>query len=308
MKFVTFDANGQERLGVVDAKRGILDLQKASSNLPGSMLALIEAGPAVLEEVKKVVSAAQDKGTWLPLQGTKLYAPIPHPRKNIFCIGRNYKAHIEEGARARNLPVKFPPVPEIFSKPFTTVVGPEHGVKRHAKNTDQLDYEVELGVVIGKQALDVSAAQALDYVFGYTVFNDVTAREKQAAHGQWFKGKSFDTFGPMGPYIVTKDEFGDPSGHRITLRVNGETRQDLEHGGPAVRRSGDHREPLRQPDAPSRRRHRHRHALGGGARHGAAKVPQHRRRDGSRSRGHRRAAQQDRRIVQPSAARVTPQA
>ena len=226
MKFVTFDANGQERLGVVDAKRGILDLQKASSSLPGNMIAFIEAGQAALDEAKKVVSAAQDKPGWLPLAGIKLYAPIPHPRKNIFCIGRNYKAHIEEGARARNIPVKFPPVPEIFSKPFTTVIGPEANVKRHAKNTNQLDYEVELAIVIGKKTLDISAAQALDHIFGYTVFNDVTARDKQAAHGQWFKGKSFDTFGPMGPCIVTKDEFGDPSGHRITLRVNGETRQD----------------------------------------------------------------------------------
>lgn len=226
MKFVTFDANGQERLGVVDAKRGILDLQKASSALPGNMVAFIEAGQKALDEAKKVVSAAQDKPGWLPLQGTKLHAPIPHPRKNIFCIGRNYKAHIEEGARARNIPVKFPPVPEIFSKPFTTVIGPEANVKRHAKNTAQLDYEVELAIVIGKVATDIGAAQAMDHIFGYTVFNDVTARDKQAAHGQWFKGKSFDTFGPMGPCIVTKDEFGDPSGHRITLRVNGETRQD----------------------------------------------------------------------------------
>ena len=142
MKFVTFDAKGQERLGVLDAKRGILDLKAASSALPGDMIALIEGGEAALNEAKKVVSAAQDSGTWLPLSGTKLSAPIPHPRKNIFCIGRNYKLHIEEGARARNLPVKFPPVPEIFSKPFTTVVGPEANVLRHAKNTDQLDYEV----------------------------------------------------------------------------------------------------------------------------------------------------------------------
>ncbi len=239
MKFVTFDAQGQERLGVVDAKRGILDLKQASSALPGDMIALIEGGAAALNEAKKVVSAAQDKGTWLPLAGTKLYAPIPHPRKNIFCIGRNYKLHIEEGARARNLPVKFPPVPEIFSKPFTTVVGPEASVLRHAKNTDQLDYEVEMAIVIGKVTRDVTQAQAMDHIFGYTVFNDVTARDKQAAHGQWFKGKSFDTFGPMGPCIVTKDEFGDPSGHRITLRVNGETRQDsntsdLLFGVPAI--------------------------------------------------------------------------
>ena len=239
MKLVTFDAKGEERLGVVDAKRGILDLKKASGALPGDMIAFIEGGDAALGEAKKVVSAAQDKGNWLPIADTKLYAPIPHPRKNIFCIGRNYKLHIEEGARARGLPVKFPPVPEIFSKPFTTVIGHEANVLRHAKDTNQLDYEVEMAVVIGKKALDVPATQALDYVFGYTVFNDVTARDKQAAHGQWFKGKSFDTFGPMGPCIVTKDEFGSPSGHRITLRVNGETRQDsntsdLLFGVPAI--------------------------------------------------------------------------
>ncbi len=238
MKFVTFDANGQERLGVLDSKRGILDLKKASASLPGDMISFIEAGDAALAEAKKVVGAAPDNA-WIPLQGVKLYAPIPHPRKNIFCIGRNYKAHIEEGARARNLPVKFPPVPEIFSKPFTTVIGHEANVKRHAKNTNQLDYEVELGVVIGKTTLDVPADKAFDHVFGYTIFNDVTAREKQAAHGQWFKGKSFDTFGPMGPCIVTKDEFGDASGHRLTLRVNGETRQDsntsdLLFGVPAI--------------------------------------------------------------------------
>ncbi len=226
MKLVTFAAAGKERLGVVDAKRGILDLNKASAALPDNMIAFIEGGDAALAEAKKVVSAATDSAGWLPLASTKLYAPIPHPRKNIFCIGRNYKAHIEEGARARNIPVKFPPVPEIFSKPFTTVIGPEDNVLRHAKNTDQLDYEVELAIVIGKIALDVPAAKAMDYIFGYTVFNDVTARDKQQAHGQWFKGKSFDTFGPMGPSITTKDEFGDPSGHRITLRVNGETRQD----------------------------------------------------------------------------------
>jgi 2-keto-4-pentenoate hydratase/2-oxohepta-3-ene-1,7-dioic acid hydratase in catechol pathway len=239
MRFVTFDANGQERLGAVDAKRGILDLKKASSALPGDMIALIEGGAATLTEAKKVFDAAKDKDGWLPFAGTKLYAPIPHPRKNIFCIGRNYKAHIEEGARARNLPVKFPPVPEIFSKPFTTVVGPEANVLRHAKNTDQLDYEVEMAIVIGKITRDVTQARALDHVFGYTVFNDVTARDKQQAHGQWFKGKSFDTFGPMGPCIVTSDEFGSPSGHRITLRVNGETRQDsntsdLLFGVPAI--------------------------------------------------------------------------
>ena len=106
------------------------------------------------------------------------------------------------------------------------MIGPEAGILRHARNTQQLDYEVELAVVIGRQIRDITADQALDAVWGYTVFNDVTARDAQSAHGQWFKGKSFDTFGPMGPCIVTSDEFGSPSGHRISLKVNDEIRQD----------------------------------------------------------------------------------
>jgi 2-keto-4-pentenoate hydratase/2-oxohepta-3-ene-1,7-dioic acid hydratase in catechol pathway len=226
MKLVTFDAKGQERLGAIDAKRGILDLKQASSALPGDMISFIEGGEAALAEAKKVLSAAQDKGPFLPLAATKLYAPIPHPRKNIFCIGRNYKLHIEEGARARGVPPSFPKIPEIFSKPFTTVIGPEDGIKRHAKHTNMLDYEVEFAVVIGKKVVDLTVDDALAAVFGYTVFNDVTARDAQRDHGQWFKGKSFDTFGPMGPCIVTKDELGDWSGKRISLKVNGEIRQD----------------------------------------------------------------------------------
>ncbi|HKO07107.1 MAG TPA: fumarylacetoacetate hydrolase family protein, partial [Alphaproteobacteria bacterium] len=226
MKLVTFDAKGQERLGAVDAKRGILDLKQASSALPGDIISFIEGGDGTLAEARKVVSAAQDKGHFLPLAGTKLYAPIPHPRKNIFCIGRNYKLHIEEGARARGVPPSYPKIPEIFSKPFTTVIGPEDGVKRHANHTKMLDYEVEFAVVIGKKVVDLTVDNALAAVFGYTVFNDVTARDAQRDHGQWFKGKSFDTFGPMGPCIVTKDEFGDWSGKRISLKVNGEIRQD----------------------------------------------------------------------------------
>jgi 2-keto-4-pentenoate hydratase/2-oxohepta-3-ene-1,7-dioic acid hydratase in catechol pathway len=225
MKFVTLKATGG--IGVVDAKRGILDLGKVGGGLPADMIALIEGGDAALKEVKKAVDATSDTpALWQPYSPSALLAPIPRPRKNVFCIGRNYKLHIEEGARARGVEVTFPKIPEIFSKPFTTVVGPEAAVKRHAKNTQQLDYEVEFAVVIGKTCVDVPAASALDVVFGYTVFNDVTARDAQRAHGQWFKGKSFDTFGPMGPFIVTKDEFGDPSGHRISLKVNGEIRQD----------------------------------------------------------------------------------
>lgn len=226
MKFVTFRTSGETRLGVLDTKKGILDLTKCAPGLPRDMLGLIEGGESALAAVRRAVAAAGAGEAWLPLDGTPLAAPIPHPRKNVFCVGRNYKLHIIEMARARGVEPSFPPVPEFFSKPCTTVIGPEDGIERHAEHTQNLDYEVELAVVIGRRVRDLRADEALGAVFGYTIVNDVTARDAQRAHGQWFKGKSYDTFCPMGPSIVTADEFGDPSGHRISLKVNGETRQD----------------------------------------------------------------------------------
>ncbi|MDE2228624.1 MAG: fumarylacetoacetate hydrolase family protein [Alphaproteobacteria bacterium] len=228
MKFVTFGALAAPRLGALDAERGVLDLKKANSRLPGDMVALIEGGASALKAAKSTFEAARKKkgGPWTPLNRAKLLAPFPSPRKNVFCVGRNYKLHILEGARARGVEPTFPKVPEFFSKPRTTVIGHDASILRHEKDTQQLDYEVELAVVIGKRIRDVPEDKAMAAVFGYTICNDVTARDLQRAHGQWFKGKSLDTFCPMGPCIVTADEFGDPSGHRISLKVNGEIRQD----------------------------------------------------------------------------------
>jgi len=227
MKFVTFGTLAAPRLGVLDAGRGVLDLKKANSRLPGDMYALIEGGASALKAVKATVAkASKKKSAWIPLKRAKLLAPFPSPRKNVFCVGRNYKLHILEGARARGVEPTFPKVPEFFSKPRTTVIGPEANVLRHAKNTQNLDYEVELAIVIGKKVRDLPPEKAMSAVFGYTIVNDVTARDAQRAHGQWHKGKSFDTFCPMGPCVVTADEFGNPSGHRIALKVNGEIRQD----------------------------------------------------------------------------------
>ena len=229
MKLVTFGTPKAPLLGVLDAGRGVLNLKKANPKLPGDMLSLIEGGPAALKAVKKTFAAAlksKKSGLWTPLKSVKLLAPIPVPRKNVFCVGRNYRLHILEGARARGVEPNFPKVPEFFSKPRTTVVGNDAPVLRHAANTQKLDYEVELAVVIGKRVRDLKPEKAMSAVFGYTIVNDVTARDAQQAHGQWFKGKSFDTFCPMGPYIVTADEFGNPSGHRISLKVNGQIRQD----------------------------------------------------------------------------------
>jgi 2-keto-4-pentenoate hydratase/2-oxohepta-3-ene-1,7-dioic acid hydratase in catechol pathway len=225
MKFITFKHSNRVSVGLLIEADRVLDIGRF---LPGgqndkSVLDVINAGPRALALME---TAKREAGPTIALAEVELLAPIPWPRKNVFCVGRNYKEHIVEGARARGRPVEFPKVPEFFSKPATTVIGPEKGIERHARNTAQLDYEVELAIVIGKRIRDISPEEAPAAIFGYTIVNDISARDAQVAHGQWFKGKSYDTFCPMGPCVVTADEFGDPSGHRISLKVNGEIRQD----------------------------------------------------------------------------------
>jgi 2-keto-4-pentenoate hydratase/2-oxohepta-3-ene-1,7-dioic acid hydratase in catechol pathway len=152
------------------------------------------------------------------LAHARLEAPIPRPARNVFCLGRNYAEHAaERGAQAPAHPVYFTKAPECVIPPGAPVV--------HHAATSQLDYEVELAVVLGAGGRDIARGDALGHVFGYTIVNDVTARDLQQRHGQWFKGKSLDTSCPMGPVLVTADEIPDPQALGISLRVNGETRQ-----------------------------------------------------------------------------------
>lgn len=233
MKFLTYKAGDALKVGALDDAKGVCDLAKAAKtllgkDLPDSLRGIVEGGDAALSLAREALKAAQGKpdGLFTPIAGVKIATPLPGARKNVFCVGRNYKAHIEEMAASMGRTADYPKNPEFFSKPPTTIVGHEDGVERHADHTDKLDYEVELAVVIGKKGRNIKEANFEDYVFGYTVVNDITARDAQRAHGQFFKGKSFDTFCPIGPVIVTKDEFGAPGGHRLTLKVNGTTRQD----------------------------------------------------------------------------------
>jgi 2-keto-4-pentenoate hydratase/2-oxohepta-3-ene-1,7-dioic acid hydratase in catechol pathway len=227
MKFVTFKSGAEERIGILDDKKGILDIVKAGKavlgrDMPADMLSFIAAGESALADAKKL--AATNDG-WIAAASVKLLAPIPHYKKNVFCVGRNYKLHIEEGARARGVPVAFPPVPEFFSKPPTTVVGQGDEIRWDSRATKQLDYEIELGIVMGKTCTNLSEGEALSAVFGYTIVNDVSAREVQKAHGQWFKGKCMDTFAPIGPCIVTADSI-QPEALDIFTRVNGVVKQE----------------------------------------------------------------------------------
>jgi 2-keto-4-pentenoate hydratase/2-oxohepta-3-ene-1,7-dioic acid hydratase in catechol pathway len=229
MRLATYLADDRETVGVV-RDDDVVDLRAAFAAAgmgaaPADMVALIAGGAEMLAAVAAAVAQAGPAAA-RPLAGVRLLAPIPHPHKNVFCVGRNYKLHIEEGARARGVEPTFPTVPEFFSKPPTTVIGAEAEIRLDSQLTKQLDYEVELAIVIGRRCRDVETSAADEVIFGYTIANDVTARDLQRAHGQWFKGKSLDTTLPCGPWIVTRDEFGDPAAHRLSLTVNGEGRQD----------------------------------------------------------------------------------
>lgn len=153
-------------------------------------------------------------------------APIPRTAKNVFCVGRNYSEHIQEDNSSRGKQTPLPEHPQFFTKPATAIIGDGGVVELDDKVTRRLDYEVELAVVIGKRGRNIDASAAYEHVFGYTIVNDITARDLQRRHDQWFKGKAIDTSCPMGPWIVTKDEIPDPHALRIELDVNGETRQD----------------------------------------------------------------------------------
>jgi 2-keto-4-pentenoate hydratase/2-oxohepta-3-ene-1,7-dioic acid hydratase in catechol pathway len=244
MRLVTFTQKSRQRIGLVDSRDQIVDLAEVNrrylrgGNPPflASMLALIEAGPKALQVVKKAEkyvagkSAEEQKklagaGALLKASQVKLLAPIPSPRKNVVMLGINYREHVDEGARARELEIKYPEWPVYFTKPATSVIG-HMGKVIHHQITDRLDWEIELAVVMGKKGRNIPRNKAYDYVFGYTVCLDMTARELQRQHGQWFKGKSLDTFCPLGPWIVHKSALPDPQQVRLICRVNGTVMQD----------------------------------------------------------------------------------
>jgi 2-keto-4-pentenoate hydratase/2-oxohepta-3-ene-1,7-dioic acid hydratase in catechol pathway len=229
MKYATFSLPPDvvPRLGAVRGDRMIDTSMLALGDWrpPGSLLELIQRGPEAWKRMSELVErAAPDTGH--PIANVRWHAPIPRPVKNVFCLGRNYVAHAEEAARARGQEVKIPTIPVIFTKAPTSVTGPFDDIPVDRSVTQQVDWEVELGAVIGKSARNISKADALHHVFGYTVINDLSARDLQQQHMQWFKGKSLDGFCPMGPIVVTADEFGDPQSKQLQLRVNGVVKQD----------------------------------------------------------------------------------
>ena len=224
MRLVTFrNGGGGPRLGAVVGEQ-VVDLARVSGGaLPNDMIEFIEEGPEGLERARSC--AERSAGDGYDLTAVTLLAPIPRPRKNVFCLGLNYRDHAAEGARAAGKELKLPERPIYFSKPPTSVIGPEEAIVYDPRVTRQVDWEVEFTIVIGLGGRDIAPERAFDHIFGYTVANDVSARDLQFGHGQWFKGKSLDTFAPIGPWIVTADELGEPGNLEVSLRVNGVEKQ-----------------------------------------------------------------------------------
>jgi len=190
---------------------------------------------AAVRDLRHVISLIGDGGRPLeygqprPLANLKLAAPVGPLHKNVMCVGKNYHDHAQEFARSgvdqSGDKVEVPTDPVIFTKAPTALADPGQPIPATSDPTNSVDYEGELGVVIGKRCRNVKRENALDYVFGYTIVNDVTARTVQQRHKQWFLGKSLDGFCPVGPVVVTKDEFGRPDGQEIATYVNDERRQ-----------------------------------------------------------------------------------
>jgi 2-keto-4-pentenoate hydratase/2-oxohepta-3-ene-1,7-dioic acid hydratase in catechol pathway len=213
MRYVTFSLPNDRtpRVGAIDGDR-VIELPQFAN-----MLALIQAGGVTSAPKGNASHAARD---------VRWHAPIPRPAKNVFCLGRNYAAHVKEATMARGQDFKLPAHPMFFTKAPTSVVGPYDDIVWDRGVTQQVDWEAELGAIIGAGGKNIRRGEAMSHVFGYTVINDVTARDLQNAHGQFFKGKTLDTFCPMGPVLVTADEFGDPQRKAVKLRVNGVEKQN----------------------------------------------------------------------------------
>ncbi|MDQ6932342.1 MAG: fumarylacetoacetate hydrolase family protein [Candidatus Eremiobacteraeota bacterium] len=191
----------------------------------GSLLRKIDC-PTLLSYITLSDAQREDVLTdsTIPLENVRLDAPL-RPGKNVFCVGRNYLEHAREGARAAGRELKLPDVPTFFTKPPTSIVGPNASVRLSRKVSSEYDWEGELAVIIGKRLRDIPEESALDAVFGYTCLNDITARDVQRAHIQWFKGKGLDDSCPLGPCVVGPDELGNPQALQLTVRVNGAEKQ-----------------------------------------------------------------------------------
>ncbi len=291
------DENGRARLGVVRPDGHVLDVAHAAWQTCAalgfdgtSMLALIEAGPQGLAELRDL--AAGDAEATLKLENLRILPPLPKLARNIFCVGWNYLEHFAEGAKMRDPAQKLPEHPVFFTKATGALNGPFDPIPYDPAISREIDWEVELAVVIGKRGRNISEAEAPAHIFGYTVVNDVSARDLQkTAHGgQWFKGKSLDGHAPMGPWIVPAADL-DAGNLRLILRVNSAVKQDGSTKDMYFKNSAHYRRAVARADAGAGRRDRDGDAAGRGHGPYAAGMAEAGRRDGDRNRRNRRDAQ-----------------
>lgn len=222
MRFATFNVRGTEKIGIIsEGEKSITDLNELFPDF--TMLDLIKNFGKELEGQIKNIQTEKNK---LPLSEVVLVSPIPNPPRGIICLGKNYKDHIKEVAKAIDGEHEVPQLPIYFSKLVDRCIGPDGVIPSHEDLTYSLDYEVELAIIIGREAKNIPKDKAEEYIFGYTILNDISVRDAQRKHNQWFRGKSFDGTCPMGPWIVTKDELEFPVQLAIKSYVNGELRQD----------------------------------------------------------------------------------
>lgn len=232
MKLLTYKTQDTEpRLGFIHNNQ-VIDMQDfgdvSNFPLPNDMLELIDMGFEIIPEITEMIAETPEnffEEIAYKMNEVTILAPIEKPRKNIIGIGLNYTEHVAESARTLDTTGKLPTKPIIFSKPPTTVTATNTEIIKNTKLTSQLDWECELAVIISKKGKYVPKSEALDYVFGYTVINDISARDCRR-EGQWIVSKGQDTFAPMGPVIVTKDEIENPHNLNLSLKVNGVEKQN----------------------------------------------------------------------------------
>ena len=244
MKLLTYRKHHAQRCAVLvlenDAQLHVLDVHANAFRLAAhgaeeqdiqallasdGLLGLIQSPPTLLSALLGFSNSEQGMASASVIDRDALLAPIPVPRRNVFCVGRNYLDHVKEGDAKRGLQTPVPLHPQFFTKPPSAVIGPGAFIEVEPQVSEQIDYEIELAIVIGRAVRNIPPEQAHQAIFGYTILNDVTARDLQRRHDQWFKGKGLDSFCPTGPWIVTRDAIADPYDMPLELRVNGEIRQ-----------------------------------------------------------------------------------
>lgn len=230
MYFLTYNYNKKTETGLMDNdKNNIIPLKNIFNKLDldfhGDLNSLIDIfNKDLFEQISEIIKNWD--GKLIPLDDVKLCAPIPYPKRNLICLGKNYLDHAKETMGLKGSEDNIPKYPIYFNKSANPAIGDGDIILNHRDITNMIDYEVELAIVIGKDGINIPKEDAEDYIFGYTIVNDISARNIQRKHGQWFKGKSLETFCPMGPFLVHKSQIPFPVELNLICKINSEIRQD----------------------------------------------------------------------------------